>query len=476
LPAQLKGTRWSFFALCLYLLSQAYTIPVLPIGPWALWPKLSDFAAILLVVAYVVERRYTIAASRPNRELSSLLFIFLGLGLLSYVWYLALLTKSGAVGVSYGVFQIYTLLQFIAVFWVAARIPLVASRISILRPIAVFVLVFVCFGIILTYLNIVRLPMIAPQIPASPDVSGPWADFSIPEWQWARRGWGTIGYNHSYVAAQVLMLIALVLHLSPEKSSFSDSALLLLALFAGFLTDARSSLAAIILFAMIYWSKRPQYAIAAVAFTMLVASFALLVAPDSIPIVSELSESVERQSTLLDATNADNLSGRDHIWKERLEFLDEKPLRWLLGSGFGAAVDSGNFAHMLFLHIIVELGLVGLAVFLILFLRILYHSHHKGSAKRSIFWVTIALLFASLTQETFYPVAAMGHFFGFYLFSVAIALRETFHDDPQRPSNLAVQPIADTVEPRRGTAPGSRRREAEHAQLAYGDYAEVRIK
>lgn len=36
-------TRILFVGLCAYILSQGFTIPILPVGPsWAIWPLLSD--------------------------------------------------------------------------------------------------------------------------------------------------------------------------------------------------------------------------------------------------------------------------------------------------------------------------------------------------------------------------------------------------------------------------------------------------
>ena len=79
---------------------------------------------------------------------------------------------------------------------------------------------------------------------------------------------------------------------------------------------------------------------------------------------------------------------------------------------------------MLPLHIILETGIVGLLMFFLLFSNILKCLYQNESGTKPVFWVTVCLLIGSISQETFYPVAALGHFLGFYLSSVAIVLRK----------------------------------------------------
>jgi hypothetical protein len=78
---------------------------------------------------------------------------------------------------------------------------------------------------------------------------------------------------------------------------------------------------------------------------------------------------------------------------------------------------------MLYLHLIVEGGLIGLAAFLLVASTVLRHLRLREAGLQPILWATVALLFSSLTQETLYPTPATGHFLGFYLSAVAIALR-----------------------------------------------------
>lgn len=429
----LQQTKWLFAALCFYILSQAYTIPVLTVGPWALWPRFADVGVAALLGAFVWEQRHATPMSQANKEIFGALVAFLALGFVSYVGYLAFLTDSSAKGVVFGAFQIYTLVKFYIIFWVVARIPLPASRLVLLRRITDGVLLFVSASIIVTYLEVVSLPTLAPHIPADDGVSGPWADYQIAEWPWERRAWGTIGYNHAYVAAQVTVLIGLRVYLSGPLLTMGDSFLLAFSVVICFLSNSRSGLVGMIFLAAMLLLKRPAHIVAVGLTTLLLLPLALLLFPQTVAVATEFQDSLERQSTLLDADNADNLSGRDQIWQERIAFLDEEPHRWIVGSGFGAAVDSGNFAHMLPLHITIEVGAIGLFFFAILFYLILTHLYRRDVPKRTIFWMTVALLITSLTQETFYPAPALGHFMGFYLCVLAIVFRDPLAEEGVSP-------------------------------------------
>ncbi len=418
----LQRTRGLFFALCCYLFSQSFTIPIFAIGPsWALWPTLPDLAVGLLVLTFLLGFRHTPAASSANKTIFYIL-IFVCLGcILSFIWYLTWVSDENAKGSSFGVYQIYRLVEFICVFWITAKIPLTLERINFLRRIVEAVLIFVCAGVTLTFFSIVPLTALTAHLPQSPGIAGPWSSYaSIGRFGGA--GWGTIGYHHAYVAAQVLMLVSLKIHLSLNKKQFSDSVLLLVSILICFLSESRAGLAAMLIFAIAYWFQKPIYAVVT-AMVAVIGITAQLSAIETVNLTSAEGSVIERQTTLFEASDTENLSGRDQIWIDRITFLDEEPIRWLIGSGFGSAVDSGDNAHMLPLQIILETGLVGLSIFVFLLTKVLYYLYQCEPGVKAIFWVTIAFLVSSLTQDTFYPIPPLGHFIGLYLCSLAIALR-----------------------------------------------------
>ncbi|MFS0516519.1 O-antigen ligase family protein [Nostoc sp. UIC 10607] len=429
---QIKKTRWLFFALCFYLISQGFTIPILPIGPWATWPNFSDLGVLLIVLTFLLNiNQKNLLASSSNQQLIKILIVILVLSIWSHLGYLSNLVDGDAFGIKLGIYQIYRLVQFVCIFWATSKIPLTTERIKLLKQITTFILIFVCLSILLTFSGIFPMGLLIAHLPQSLDGSGPWYYYVLAE-KAGGKGWGTIGYNHAYVAVQVVMLVTLRIHLAQGKQVILNFCLLLLSLICCFFSESRAGFFTILIFATIYMLKKPAYTGILITITAVIfISFGFVLSSPNISLVglnATESSVLERQSTILDASNADNLSGRDEIWQERLNFLSKEPMLSITGIGFGAAWDywgSGESAHMLPLHVIIENGILGLFIFCFLFYKILYLLYKYEIAEKAIFWSTIGLLLSSSTQETFYPVPAFGHFLGLYLCSVAIALRNS---------------------------------------------------
>jgi hypothetical protein len=422
----LQATQWPFFALCCYLLSQAYTIPILPIGPWAVWPCLSDLAAGLFVLTFLLNFRQAPLASSANRRIFLLLVLVLWSSILSYTWYLTWVDPA-AKGVNFGIFQIYRLVQFISIFWVTTRIPFTLERINILRRIVDTVFIFVCLGIWLTYTSIVPLAAVTAHLPQV----GAWMYYEGAG-EYESLGLGFVGYNHAYGAVQVLMLASLRIHLALNQDKvLSNTAFLLISIATCFVSGSRAGFAAMLFFAIVYTYRFKKIIcgfilIYVMLILMLVTLIVLQLYPVNVNTFGDSNITIRRQQALLEINDPSSFNGRDEIWAERITFLKNQDIVSLLfGTGFGSAIDSGNNAHMLYLQIILETGLVGLLLFILLFWQIIYFLNlYESGFIKSIFWATISFLISSLTQETFYPVPALGHFLGFYLCSLAIALRK----------------------------------------------------
>jgi hypothetical protein len=413
----LAHSRWALLAFCLYIMAQGFTIPVLAIGPsWAIWPTLPDFATAFLGVTALLSGSPGQFLSATHKTLVHYLVACLLACFVSFIFLIRLLPDPsiGAMEPTWGAFQLYRLVQFFIVFWAAARIPLSPQRIRMLSGVVAGVFYLVCLGVILTFFNVLPPEYLTLHLPRDPIALGPWADYALGD---PARGWGTIGYNHAYVAAQILVLLALYLRLRPVASALSNIVPILPALAATFLTGSRAGFAATGLFAVLQLFQRPTVCIA------LFAAMALLAAQydwDSLP--QELGQLTESQREIFDPLNRHSLHGRTEIWQEHLDFLQVRPWLWASGAGFGSVVQTGN-AHCLYLQILVELGVAGLVLWLGLVAYVLNALHRREPSAQPIFWLTVTLLVASLTQETFYPVPAFGHLLGLYLACLAITLR-----------------------------------------------------
>ena len=93
-----------------------------------------------------------------------------------------------------------------------------------------------------------------------------------------------------------------------------------------------------------------------------------------------------------------------------------------IGAGFGSVADLVDNAHCLPLQVLLELGAIGLIVWFGLVAHILVSLYQVEGGTRVIFFATAALLFSSLTQETFYPIPAMGRFLDLYCCCLALVL------------------------------------------------------
>jgi len=139
-------------------------------------------------------------------------------------------------------------------------------------------------------------------------------------------------------------------------------------------------------------------------------------------------------------TNQLDLSsyGRLLVWKGAIQHFIEAPvLNKLFGIGFGNyytmkysfSLVEGNKnisgGHNNYLHALTETGIIGLIVFMLLFILILVKLKKQSKINRLsfvYFYATIALLFSGFTQETFWFQPAFYRFWLIYIFFLGLCL------------------------------------------------------
>ncbi|GAA4434690.1 O-antigen ligase family protein [Bremerella cremea] len=424
-----------FVGLCLYFLSQGYLVPLAAIGPsWAIWPRIADFAGLFMAGACLWQWRQAERLPKPLATITFWLMVFLWLSAISLIAQTIISPKLYWNGprmgeaVQWGIYQLARLIQFIALFVCAAYTPLTETRRRWLVGVSTTVLWFVIITVLLTYTGTITYESVVAHLPESPDVSGPWASFGE-----SFDGLGYISYNHAYTAVQLVLLFSL--HLSLTRCQFNTANLLLLvAVSLGvFLSGSRAGFAAMLVLVapcLWTWVRRGGILPLVWAGTVGCTIFAtMLIAPSFFKVrgltdfKQQIEDLVVRQTSTFEGYKSDNLAGRTDIWKWHLDSLEERPWTWVVGYGFGSAITRGNQAHMQPLNMVSEMGLIGLGVGLVLMVIVLKTLWEMEPPGHPYLWGSLALLFTSLTQETFYPVAAMGHFPGFYLFGLAICLR-----------------------------------------------------
>ncbi|NLP03312.1 MAG: O-antigen ligase family protein [Fibrobacter sp.] len=128
--------------------------------------------------------------------------------------------------------------------------------------------------------------------------------------------------------------------------------------------------------------------------------------------------------------------GRLLIWRGAVKhFLNSSIPEKIIGSGMGSFttikydhyLEIGRFttgAHNNLLHAAIELGIVGLLLFLAVFGVQLYQlsKMKKDLFAQIYFFITIALLFSGMTQETFWFQPVFGNFWMLQMIFLALAL------------------------------------------------------
>jgi hypothetical protein len=395
-------------------------------GPsWSVWPSATDLIIPLMLLCLPFVRS---SERTTNPAIATLKRYLLLLACGSVVSYLALTLNllnlktvevTNDKGQYFGLYQIYRFGQFLVVFWLISRIDLNAGRKLWLRRTIALTFWITCASILANYFGLVDTPTLAPQIPRSLGIAGPWAFYSLGV---VGNPVGAISFHHAYPAVQLLLLAATYICLLPSLRTWLPSLILISLFICCLISGSRAGFVAACLFAVAVMSSRPRQ-------LLVLAAIAVTAVPVGVYLSNDfsgaLSRAVERQKSISTSYEEDGLAGRVGIWHDRVALLNQDPVLWLTGTGYGSAVESGNNGHMLYLHITLECGLIGLSVFLILGQRLFSFLWRGGTEARVMFYATAALMASALTQETFYPVPALGHFCGMYLFCAVVALRHS---------------------------------------------------
>lgn len=415
-----RDTWVPFVGVCIYLASQSFQIPLIAIGPsWAVWPVLSDVAVGVMLVGWLLAGGRLPVLSPANREVLRVLLVVFGASgvafvLASTIGAMSTVSESGR-SMNFGIFQTFRLAEFLFVFRVAAGLPLTRKRARILSFVADATLAATFLGIVGTYTGLLSTQLLVSHLPSARSVAGPWVTMSMGQWYEA----GTIGYNHSYVSVQMVMLAGISIGLRTRRNAALEIFSLALAVLGVFLSGSRAGMAAALVLVIAYLFKRPAaLVIAVLCFGLLFSVFSGYLGDLGIGV----AETTERQLTLQRPLDPENLSGRSDIWRDSWQFLLDEPTRWVVGAGPGSVAQMENNAHNLFLQVVMEGGVIGLILFGWAMVRIMASLHRYERGAKAVLWTSCALLLSSFTQETLYPVPSMSHFLGFYLFSVALVL------------------------------------------------------
>lgn len=411
-----------FFLCCAYVLSQVYMVPLWTAGPsWSVWPTLTDMVVALIVVWLPFMRRLETPGITFLYLRRLVLVLVMGC-LISYALFtldpfeLRVAESFNDKGPSVGLYQIYRLVQFAAVFWLATGIKLTSSRRTWLRRCIAITFWMSCALILANYFELIDTATLSPQIPRDLSIAGPWAFYARGV---LGKAVGAISFHHAYPTVQLLLLAATYLALAPSGRVLLPTCVLSCLWLCSLVGGSRAGFVGVCTFVAAMIAARPRKLL---LMTFVIATFSVSYYYFSETFAEAFSGAVERQESITTSYDQDGFAGRVEIWNERLGLLNRNPLFWLTGTGFGSAIESGSNGHMLYLQTTLECGLVGTIAFLFVTWKFLAALWGSGAGGRTLFFATGALLVSALTQETFYPVPALGHFCGMYLFCAAMAL------------------------------------------------------
>jgi len=406
--------RLQFFALLVYLTCHAYTIPILPIGlSWAVWPRLDDFAFLILAFTWLIGPK--ISLDNIEKKFMHTMILVMVLSLVSVALITAGLFKTTIRGINFGIFQTARLLEYTMVWLFARNIIFDNRRLAWIRRTLTVVALFIIIVCLLNALRIVTPSQLVSHLPWGFERCGPWHYMQLKTKAIAL---GPLGYNPAYMAAELSLLTVMILGLRRNYRFFISAGLVAISLIVVFLSGSRAGLV-IFVTAILVWSfARFRH------FGIFVTILVLLV-----PMIYFFSDPMEmmmpRQAEIFSPGTA---AGRTVIWKMAIEGILDNPMILLTGTGWGnTMVYMGEAAHNLYLHIILESGILGFVLFCALgyqVFRLASGPEELSHVFRAIF---IGILIGALTQETLFPVASMGSFLGLFLciLGVVSSLRRT---------------------------------------------------
>jgi len=319
-------------------------------------------------------------------------------------------------GQNVGLYQIYRMCQFLTVFWFSTRVNWDAKRKVWLQRSIALTFWISCALLLANYFDLVSTPTLAPQIPRDLNIAGPWAYYSLGV---VGNPVGGISFHHAYPAMQILLLAAMYLYLLPITRVWLPCCILSCLWLCALVSGSRAGFVASSVLLVVAVLSRPRQLL------LLIASTAVAVVVGSYfstSLSDTFSRAMSRQQSIATSYQEDGLAGRVEIWKERVALLNWEPALWLTGTGFGSAIESGNNGHMLYLQTTLECGLLGTGILLFLAWKVLSFLWRQGPGARVLCYLTVAILLSGLTQETLYPVPALGHFCGMYLFCLGVVL------------------------------------------------------
>ncbi len=251
---------------------------------------------------------------------------------------------------------------------------------------------------------------------------------------------GTFGYNHAMIGTYSIVPLCFALYRYIIAKTTNEKLIaigLSVAVFAVIImSGARSSLLGVICAGCLYTVM--SFKFKKIYFVYLVSMMFLFVLLYFLTPLSRIIDQTffSQETHTLDVSSA----SRFIIWLGAIKhFINAEIITKLFGVGIGSyytidydiAIWGGargiNGAHNIYLHVLCEVGILGLLAFCWLFGTILRELHKKGKydpLAQMYFFATVALLASGLAQETFWFQGSLGSVWLFYIFFLTLILKK----------------------------------------------------
>jgi len=411
-PGQIPfASRMQLFAVIVYLITQGFTIPILPVGPsWAVWPKLDDFATLFLLLVYLFTRHNTCPMNKAER----VVFVLVVVGIIASFpsMFIGKLMRPEIVkGPSYGIFQTSRVLEYSTVWFCIRGMTFSSRQFDKISYTVFLVMVFVVIIALGNATGTIPPARLLTHLP----YEGPLGILKL-EATGAYRPLSPMGEaNPGYLIVQMAFFTAVLL--ASRKPSLAFRIPLIIAvLYVVFLTGARAATVGWFVFLAIWVHKSPKQLVVLLAvLALLFVSLNIFAESFDIDI---LERATQRFGTIFHRETAEEktLAGRTIQWAETWKYIISDPRILLVGVGWGyggVVVPTGiGNAHCMYLQALLELGILGAVLFFWLLFRGYRLLRGKDRLLAAIRAVFLGLLVSSLTGEVFFPIASMGSFLG----------------------------------------------------------------
>ncbi len=402
-----------------FLAVQSWGIPLTPVSflNWSLWPTLSDLVwlAMLPVLLFLlVSGGFRRPSVLPVTKTLMLLMIY---GLFSFaaaMWRFELPSSQ----VNYLAYSFLRLIQAYTVWLIAAH-STIWQKATQNSTFTIIILagLMVAISALLEQYGILDYRNLVSHLPPEPLISGPWAQRVVEP---ADAALGTLNYNRIYAAHFLSVALLAVL----LRDRFSPASLLILTIFAAAIVSTQSRTAFIALgIGVVYaFVAIKQLRVRALIFIL------LLIALAAILLSSTLDSQSQRTISARSDTVDESLDGRLERQQQGIEvaFLDF----WapIIGVGLGNLGYfwlGGGFspAHGQFATTLAELGIVGMAIGVVFYLRLLRSIKVTTPFTGMVAAVFASSLVSSVFNDLLLPSPAFGSYLSLLFALAGLALR-----------------------------------------------------